>query len=202
MGCARALADPVAAACTVDQTASVAHQRAWSPAGRHRTRHRQVRRPRDLRSLRSGHAEAGLRLGRVGRQSVALPEREVYEHTLVCGPPGSGKSSGLFIPNILSERGTRSLVIVDPKSELLSLTVDAVSRHSEIWVVNFLDPSMSHGYNPLALVNSYLSAEAFAECWVSNTGRSAHEPFWDNATKLLIVAAVLHLRAEHRGLPR
>ncbi|HXT34028.1 MAG TPA: type IV secretory system conjugative DNA transfer family protein, partial [Chloroflexota bacterium] len=119
----------------------------------------------------------------------------------VCGPPGSGKSSGLILPNILAERGTRSLVIVDPKSDLLALSRDAVGRHSEVWVVNFLDPEHSHGYNPLDLVSDYLSAEAFADCWITNTGRSAKEPFWDNAAKQLIVAAVLHLRAEKRGSP-
>ncbi|MGH2409437.1 MAG: type IV secretory system conjugative DNA transfer family protein, partial [Chloroflexota bacterium] len=156
---------------------------------------------RELRALKPRRHTAGLRLGQVGRQPVALPEAEVYEHVLVCGPPGSGKSSGLILPNILAERGARSLVIVDPKSDLLALSRDAVSRHSEVWVVNFLDPDHSHGYNPLALVSDYLSAEAFADCWITNTGRSAKEPFWDNAAKQLIVAAVLHLRAEKRGSP-
>ncbi len=156
---------------------------------------------RELRQLRPRRRQAGLRLGQVGRQPIALPEPEVYEHVLVCGPPGSGKSSGLILPNILAERGTRSLVVVDPKSELLSITRGAVERHSEVWVVNFLDPEHSHGYNPLALVDSYLSAEAFAECWVTNTGRSSRDPFWDNAAKQLIVAAVLHLRAERTGPP-
>jgi type IV secretion system protein VirD4 len=156
---------------------------------------------RELRSLRARAGESGLRLGRVRHRAVALPEREVYEHVLVVGPPGSGKSSGLILPNILAERGTRSLVIVDPKSELLGLTRGAVAQHSEVWVVNFLDPVGSHGYNPLALVSDYLSAEAFAECWITNTGRSTREPFWDNASKQLIVAAVLHLRAERTGPP-
>ena len=133
---------------------------------------------RELRALRPRRGGAGLRLGTVGARAVALPEKEVYEHVLVVGPPGSGKSSGLILPNILAERGTRSLVIVDPKSELLALSRGAVSRHSEVWVVNFLDPEGSHGYNPLAMVDSYLSAEAFAECWITNTGRSSKEPFW------------------------
>ena len=156
---------------------------------------------RELRALRPRRGGAGLRLGTVGARAVALPEKEVYEHVLVVGPPGSGKSSGLILPNILAERGARSLVIVDPKSELLALSRGAVSRHSEVWVVNFLDPEGSHGYNPLAMVHDYLSAEAFAECWITNTGRSSREPFWDNAAKQLIVAAVLHLRAERTGAP-
>jgi type IV secretion system protein VirD4 len=156
---------------------------------------------RELRQLRPRRREAGLWLGRVGRRSVVLPEAEVYEHILVCGPPGSGKSSGLILPNLLTERGTRSLVIVDPKSELLEITRRAIERHSEVWVVNFLDPEHSHGYNPLALVDSYLAAEGFAECWITNTGRSSRDPFWDNAAKQLIVAAVLHLRAERSGPP-
>jgi type IV secretion system protein VirD4 len=156
---------------------------------------------RELRQLRPRRHEVGLRLGRVGRRPVALPECDVYEHVLVCGPPGSGKSSGLILPNLLAERGTRSLVIVDPKSELLDITRSAIERHSEVWVVNFLDPEHSHGYNPLALVDSYLAAEGFAECWITNTGRSSRDPFWDNAAKQLIVAAVLHLRAERSGPP-
>ena len=156
---------------------------------------------RERRALRPCRGAPGLALGRAGHQTVALPEREVYEHVLVVGPPGSGKSSGLILPNILAERGTRSLVIVDPKSELLGITRGALSRHSEVWVVNFLDPAGSHGYNPLAMVSDYLSAEAFAECWITNTGRSAKEPFWDNAAKQLIVAAVLHLRAERQRPP-
>jgi type IV secretion system protein VirD4 len=155
----------------------------------------------ELRQLRPRRREAGLWLGRVGRRPVVLPESEVYEHILVCGPPGSGKSSGLILPNLLIERGTRSLVIVDPKSELLEVTRRAIERHSEVWVVNFLDPEHSHGYNPLALVDSYLAAEGFAECWITNTGRSSRDPFWDNAAKQLIVAAVLHLRAERSGPP-
>ena len=95
---------------------------------------------REIRDLRPHSKQAVLRLGLAAAQPVALPEKEVYEHVLVCGPPGSGKSSGLIIPNILAERGARSLVIVDPKSELLDLTRAAVARHSEVWVVNFLDP--------------------------------------------------------------
>jgi type IV secretion system protein VirD4 len=155
----------------------------------------------EIRTLRPRRGAAGLALGRVGRQAVVLPEREVYEHLLVVGPPGSGKSSGLILPNILAERGTRSLVIVDPKSELLGRTRGAVARHSEVWVVNFLDPQCSQGYNPLALVHDYLAAEAFAECWITNTGRSGKEPFWDNAARQLIVAGILHLRAEHPQAP-
>ncbi len=99
---------------------------------------------RELRQLRPRRSETGLRLGQVGRRTVALPEAEVYEHVLVCGPPGSGKSSGLILPNILAERGTRSLVIVDPKSELLSITRGAVERHSEVWVVNWLRQVPAH----------------------------------------------------------
>jgi type IV secretion system protein VirD4 len=108
---------------------------------------------RELRALRPRQRQTGLRLGLVESRSVVLPDKDVYEHTLVCGPPGSGKSSGLILPNILAERGTRSLVVVDPKSELLDLTRGAVERHSEVWVVNFLDPDHSHGYNTMAKVD-------------------------------------------------
>jgi type IV secretion system protein VirD4 len=153
---------------------------------------------RELRRLRPrGHGP--LYLGTAQGGTVALPEKLVYQHTLVVGPPGSGKSSGLIIPNLLRERGARSLVIVDPKNELIECTYAAVRRHADPWVINFLDPVTSRAYNPLTLVgDNAVEALNLAECWIANTGKSQSEPFWDNAARLLISAAILHLNTVYQ----
>lgn len=126
---------------------------------------------------------------------LALGPKDIDRHVLVVGPPGSGKSSGFIAPNILRHTGPESLVIVDPKSELVGLCYAHLAKHYDVWIVNFMSPERSMGYNPLAYVVDQLSAEAFAESWISNTGKSQSDPFWDNAAKTMIVASSLHLNA-------
>ena len=64
-------------------------------------------------------------------------------NTLLIGPPGSGKSSGLIIPNLLREGGTRSLVVTDLKGELRQTCARHLAKTHEVWAVNFLDPGGS-----------------------------------------------------------
>jgi type IV secretory pathway TraG/TraD family ATPase VirD4 len=60
---------------------------------------------RDLRELRPTRRDAQIILGRLGRRVLALRGLEQYQSTLVVGPPRAGKSVGLFITNLLAERG-------------------------------------------------------------------------------------------------
>ncbi|HET8629480.1 MAG TPA: type IV secretory system conjugative DNA transfer family protein [Thermomicrobiales bacterium] len=148
----------------------------------------------DLRRLRPRPGRADLVVGAVGRRLVAISEERQYEHGLLVAPNGAGKTSGVIIPNLLREPGTRSLVIADPKRELLRLTSPALraAYGDRVWALDFLDPAISLGYNPLASVVDAASADLFAQTWVANTGTSK-EPFWDNAARTLIGAAALHL---------
>src|SRR5271166_598418 len=43
------------------------------------------------------------------------------QHVLVFGPNGKGKTTRLFIPNLLQSQGS-SIVVVDPKGELAAVT--------------------------------------------------------------------------------
>jgi DNA-binding CsgD family transcriptional regulator len=110
-------------------------------------------------------------------------------------PNGTGKTAGLIVPNLLAETGRRSLVIADAKGELAKLTgahLRGVLGEERVQILDFLDPALSVGYNPLAYVTDAASAALFAEAWVANTGTS-REAFWDNAARTLIGAAALHL---------
>lgn len=150
---------------------------------------------REVRGHRPRPGHADLVIGRAGRHAVAIPEEDQYQHLLLVAPTGAGKTSGLILPNLLREPGTRSLVITDPKRELLRLTspyLRATYGDDRVLAFDFLDPSLSTGYNPLAAVIDAASADLFAQTWVRNTGTSK-EPFWDNAARTLIGAAALHL---------
>jgi len=150
---------------------------------------------------RPGHAD--LVLGRVGRHLVSIPEHEQYEHLLLVAPTGAGKTSGVILPNLLAEPGTRSLVITDPKRELLRKTTPALRARygaDHLWPLDFLDATLSRGYNPLAYVVDAASADLFAQTWVRNTGESK-DAFWSNAARTLIGAAALHLVATEEMTP-
>jgi len=150
---------------------------------------------------RPGHAD--LVIGRIGRRQIAIPERDQYEHLLLVAPTGAGKTSGVILPNLLAEPGTRSLVITDPKRELLRKSTTAVwARYGQenVWALDFLDPTLSRGYNPLAYVTDAATADLFAQTWVRNTGESK-DAFWSNAARTLIGAAALHLIATEEITP-
>lgn len=158
---------------------------------------------RDLAALRLRRDRADLVVGRVGRCLVAIPEREQYEHLLLVAPTGAGKTSGVILPNLLAEPGTRSLVITDPKRELMRKSTQALRaryRPGNLWALDFLDPGLSRGYNPLAYVTDAASADLFAQTWVRNTGESK-DAFWSNAARTLIGAAALHLVATEEITP-
>jgi len=150
--------------------------------------------PRELHPLRDRGGP--LLLGRLGRRGmrVCLDKAMQALNTLVVGPPGSGKSAGVIIPNLLRERGDRSLVITDLKGELLRLRGRVLRRTHTVWTVNFLDPT-AMGYNPLAGCTTPMDTFAFCDAWVANTGQSRGEPFWDSACKEIMSAAIFHLQA-------
>jgi len=165
---------------------------------------------REIGRLRPRPGEAHFIAGIVGRgprrQLVGIPEAEHYEHLLLDAPNGAGKTSGFIIPNLLGETGGRTVIVADPKRELLKKTAPHLRTaypDGRVWVLDFYDPTLSHGYNPLAWVRDMRTADLFARTWVKNTGTSGSEPFWDNAATTLIAAGALHLVrvAQRDGLP-
>ena len=154
-------------------------------------------------ALRPRPGYADLVIGRIGRRQIAIPERDQYEHLLLVAPTGAGKTSGVILPNLLAEPGTRSLVITDPKRELLRKSSPAIGARygaENVWALDFLDPTLSRGYNPLAYVTDAATADLFAQTWVRNTGESK-DAFWSNAARTLIGAAALHLIATEEITP-
>jgi len=155
---------------------------------------------REIRRLRPCPGEAHFVAGTSGRgprrQLVSIPEAEHYEHLLLDAPNGAGKTSGFIIPNLLGETGGRTVIVADPKRELLKKTAPHLRTaypDGRVWILDFYDPTISHGYNPLAWVRDMRTADLFARTWVKNTGTSGSEPFWDNAATTLIAAGALHL---------
>ncbi len=136
-----------------------------------------------------------LMLGRAGSTTVALDRDIQVLNVLLVGPPNTGKSAGFIIPNLLREGGERSLVVTDMKGELLTKAGRSLAAHHDVWLLDFLSPQESLGYNPLAFCTNHLATTAFCDAWIKNTGASATDPFWDNAARELLYAGIVHLQA-------
>jgi len=134
-----------------------------------------------------------------GGVSVALDRSLQVLNVLLVGPPNTGKSAAFYIANLRREDGRRSVVVTDLKNELLKKSYTALSERHDVWVLNFLSPATSLGYNPLAYCTDPLATALFCDAWISNTGASEDDPFWSNAARELMLAGITHLQATLPG---
>jgi len=134
-----------------------------------------------------------------GGVSVALDRSLQVLNVLLVGPPNTGKSAAFYIANLRREDGRRSVVVTDLKNELLKKSYGALSARHDVWVLNFLSPATSMGYNPLAYCTDPLATALFCDAWISNTGASEDDPFWSNAARELMLAGITHLQATLPG---
>lgn len=144
--------------------------------------------------------EMRLLLGWQGWREISLNEEQQASNVFLTGPVGVGKSSRVFIPNLFREDDSGSLFVCDVKGELLPITGSKVAQQHEVWVVDFLHPDRSEGYNPLALIRGIEDAQEFARCWVANTGHSP-EDYWNKVARHLLTWTILHLRVAEPQAP-
>jgi type IV secretory pathway TraG/TraD family ATPase VirD4 len=160
---------------------------------RHPTDDERVRALRGFASLKGN----GCYLGAAGSSPVFSPP----EHcALVLGPPRSGKTSGIVVPNVLAARGT---AVISTKRDVLDATVALRGRLGHCLVFDpsgTLEPpagTHSVGWSPLRAARRWSAAVAVAEAMVgaarpqNSSGESAH---WTERACALI-APLLHSAA-------
>ena len=138
-------------------------------------------------------------LGKHRGRLISLDEVQQYEHLLLTGITGAGKSARFFVPNLLRETGLRSLFIADLKNELYTITAGWLSQQMQIRLFAPTKPTISASYNPLAHITSIEEAQDFAATWVANTGQNDKDAFWDKNSRLIITATVLHVLASEKA---
>jgi len=127
---------------------------------------------------------------------VAMDRAVQVLNVLLIGPIGSGKTSGVILPNLLRETGQRDLIISDLKLELLGKAYTHLSASYDVWVLNFGSPTTSMGYNPLSACASPLLTALWCNAWIRNTGANEKEPIWDNWARDVMMAGIFHLQAK------
>lgn len=120
-------------------------------------------------------------------------------NVLVIGGSGAGKSRSYAIPNAM-QCGDCSLIITDPKSEILRKTGGALKANGfDVRVFDLLNPDASFCYNPLAYVRDDKDVLRLIETLIQSTtppGSQSTDPFWTKSETALLQALVLYLMHE------
>lgn len=126
-----------------------------------------------------------------------------YKHkrnlnVLVVGGSGAGKSRTYAIPNIM--QCNCSMVITDPKAELLRKTGGVLERNGyEVRVFDLINPETSWCYNPFAYVRDDKDVLKLIHNLIRNTtpkGAQSSDPFWEKSETALLQALMLYLLHE------
>lgn len=121
-------------------------------------------------------------------------EMSVSNNVFVFGGTGSGKTASFVLPNLLNHHEC-CYVVTDTKGELLRRTGKGFEEDGyEVTVLDTVNPERSAGYDPLRYVMDVedipTTVAAIME-GVDPDGRSfRNDPFWDNASDLLLRAII------------
>ena len=116
-------------------------------------------------------------------------------NTLVIGGSGAGKTRFYGKPNIM--QCNTSFVILDPKGEILRDTGNLLEKEGYvIRVIDLIDMSKSHGYNPFAYIQDDKDVLKLITNLILNTtpkGAQSNDPFWEKSETALLEALCLYL---------
>lgn len=114
---------------------------------------------------------------------------------VILGGPGSGKTRGHVIPNILSTQ--TSFIVTDPKGTTLKKTGDFKKKQGfTIKVLDLKNPEKSWGYNPFHYFrNEDDVMKTVTNLFKSTTPKesSTQDPYWDNMAQEYILSFALFL---------
>jgi len=157
--------------------------------------------PKQLKSAGLFNKE-GLFIGRLQKKDLWYSGEN---HLFTIAPPGTGKSTSLVIPNLLTSN--RSMIVTDPKGELYAVTHRFRRDHlgQRIIVLCPWAEKMSqelgieipdHGLNPLSFIRSGYDAKDDAELLSTlllpgKANMSSSDEFWNDGGQSLLSALVL-----------
>ena len=117
---------------------------------------------------------------------------------LIVGGSGAGKTRTYGVPNVLE--CACSMVITDPKSEILRKTGDLLKQKGyEVIVFDLINPAASFCYNPFVYVHDDREVLTLIENLIQNTTPShskSSDPFWEKSETALLQALMLYLLHE------
>lgn len=139
-------------------------------------------------------------------QFLSVPASDTERHALVCGPTGSGKTSSIFIPNLIERGGVSAIVTEatagDERPDLFLKTSGFRQRAGHRIFYFNPDDLSSHRLNPIDQVQSIDQAQNVANLIIQNTSKkySGGDPIWETSERHLLTALILHAAGERGSL--
>ena len=116
-------------------------------------------------------------------------------NTIVIGGSGAGKTRFYCKPNIM--QCNTSFVTLDPKGEILRSEGYLLEKEGYvIKVIDLIDMSRSHGYNPFRYIQNDKDILKLITNLIRNTtpkGSQSSDPFWEKSETALLEALMLYL---------
>lgn len=140
-------------------------------------------------------------------KNIFLSANALYEHLIILGPTGAGKSSCIFIPNLLQKEsfcnGESSIVLTDPKKEIYDITANyqrSIGRKTVVFAP--YHESISIHYNPLDFCENKSDVIALARDILTTGAKSIEmrtggnnnkDSVWINMATPLFAAVLLYV---------
>ncbi len=152
------------------------------------------------------------------KKYLALPDDETERHALVCGPTGCGKTSTLFVPNLIQRTGWSTIVTeatagsveVENAEETPTEGPDLMQktagyRHQTGQKIYYFNPDdlSSHRINPIAGITTIRQSSRLANLLVKNTNirvDTGGDPFWETAETALLNSLIMHAAGNNGDL--
>ena len=133
-------------------------------------------------------------LGQDRYYSLDSYETKVNNNVLVVGTSGAGKTRSIVTPNLLQAIG--SYVVSDPKGNLYKKYKRYLREQGYVVKkLDFTDPKHSAHYNFFRYINSTQDIVKIAHMLIYQRKGGYHiDPFWDQASQLLVQAVIAYLR--------
>jgi type IV secretory pathway TraG/TraD family ATPase VirD4 len=137
---------------------------------------------------------------------IRLPESDTNRHAIVCGPTGTGKTTSVFIPNLIERTASCALVTEATGGRGLGDLFEKTSGYRQaaghkIFYFNPEAPN-SHRINPMDNVRTYRQARRICEIIMQSTTLRTHrgDQSWELSERMLLTGLILHAAGErNRG---
>lgn len=137
---------------------------------------------------------------------LVIGQEDAIRHAVVCGPTGCGKSSSVFIPNLIERSHVSAIVTeatagAEPPDLYFKTAGYRASKGSKIFYFNPDDLSSTR-VNPVDQVQTVAQAQDIADLIMRNTSirKSTSDPYWENSERHLLSSLLMHVSAEKGDL--
>ena len=129
-----------------------------------------------------------------GRRNLSV--KDSYQNALVIGGTGTGKSTIVLIPSLYTMGS--SFIVHDPSGELYAKSGGYLKQHDyEVKLLNFANPTLSGGYNPLVRAQNSSDIQKVASMLIETSmGGKSKDPFWNTQGVALLTILITILKKQ------